>query len=68
MYSNQCSSLEVNGVPTLAVIINRPAGVVWGADSGANERKVSVAVSWSEEPVDGERLSASDLTRFVYLI
>lgn len=59
----QCTTIELSGTGTThAVILNRPAGI-WGADSGANEKRVSVAVTWSHE-ADGQ-LTATDLTRLV---
>lgn len=53
----------MKGAPTFAVILNRPAGTLWGGDCGANEKKVAVAVSWSEESGEVDILRATDLTR-----
>lgn len=60
----KCTALEVPGAASYAVILNRPIGI-WGADSGANEKKLSVAVSWSREAADADiKLTAADLTRY----
>lgn len=57
--------MEIPGAATFPVILNRPAGV-WGADWGANEKKVTVAVSWSFEADDEKsKLTATDLTRYI---
>lgn len=59
----KCTALEVPGAASYAVILNRPIGI-WGADSGANEKKLAVAVSWSREATDADiKLTATDLTR-----
>lgn len=64
----QCSKLAVKGAASFAVILNRPAGV-WGADCGANEKKISVVVSWSKEaPEADSKLTATDLCRYAVCV
>lgn len=44
------------------MILNQPAGV-WGAESGSNEKGVSIGLTFSEgHPIDG-KLNATDLVR-----
>lgn len=62
VYCVQCSAIEVSGATALAIVLNRPAGI-WGADSGANEKKVAIAVTWSHEAEADGKLTATDLTR-----
>lgn len=58
----KCDSVEVDGVPTVSVILNKPAGV-WGAESGSNEKGVCIGLTFSEGyPVEG-KLNATDLVR-----
>uniref|UniRef100_A0A182QEC9 Uncharacterized protein n=1 Tax=Anopheles farauti TaxID=69004 RepID=A0A182QEC9_9DIPT len=53
---------EIEGGASLAVILNKPAGS-WGAESGSNEKAVTVGLSYSEGAgVDG-KVSPVDLVR-----
>lgn len=57
-----CDSVEIDGAATFSVILNQPAGL-WGAESGSNEKGVSIGLTFSEgHPVDG-KLNAIDLVR-----
>ncbi|XP_058821742.1 secernin-2 [Topomyia yanbarensis] len=60
--SLKCDSAEIDGVATLSVILSQPAGL-WGAESGSNEKGVSIGLTFSDgHPLDG-KLNATDLVR-----
>lgn len=57
------SGCEIEGVASsYAVILNKPAGT-WGAESGSNEKAVTIALSYSEGSVVDGKVSAVDLVR-----
>lgn len=57
--SNGC---EIAGAPTFGVILNKPAGS-WGAESGSNEKAVTIGLSYSEGSGEDGKVSSLDLVR-----
>ncbi|XP_055603586.1 secernin-2 [Uranotaenia lowii] len=59
----KCDSVEIDdGVATLSVILNKPAGM-WGAESGSNEKGVCIGLTFSEGFPVGGKLNPTDLVR-----
>uniref|UniRef100_A0A182TJ27 Uncharacterized protein n=1 Tax=Anopheles melas TaxID=34690 RepID=A0A182TJ27_9DIPT len=57
------SGCEIAGAASLGVILNKPAGS-WGAESGSNEKAVTIGLSYSEQGAGGDgKVSALDLVR-----
>ncbi|XP_004519551.1 secernin-1 [Ceratitis capitata] len=61
--------VKANG-EILRVILQKPRTGVWGGDAGANDRNVSIAVSWSnQEPAnDSGTLISTDIVRLTLAI
>ncbi|XP_058057941.1 secernin-2 [Anopheles bellator] len=53
---------EIEGATSYAVILNKPAGS-WGAESGSNEKAVTIGLSYSEGATEEGKVSALDLVR-----
>ncbi|XP_049287879.1 secernin-2 [Anopheles funestus] len=52
----------IEGVPSFGVILNKPGGS-WGAESGSNEKAVTIGLSYSEGSGEEGKVSPVDLVR-----